>query len=86
MLYTFGQYIVNVQWSITDDRFLTIFKFGIRNAILFIAISLLAFVGSYAHLRGGQFTYLFQIYSLWCMRESLTARRRIIFVHGTGFP
>ena len=30
MLYTFGQYIVNVQWSITGDRFLTIFKFGIR--------------------------------------------------------
>ena len=30
MLYTFGQYIMNVQWSITGDGFLTIFKFGIR--------------------------------------------------------
>ena len=30
MLYTFGQYTVNVQWSITGDGFLTIFKFGIR--------------------------------------------------------
>ena len=30
MLYTFGQYIVNVQWSITGDKFLTILKFGIR--------------------------------------------------------
>ena len=30
MLYTLGQYIVNVQWSITGDGFLTIFKFGIR--------------------------------------------------------
>ena len=29
MLYTCGQYIVNVQWRITGDRFLTIFKFGI---------------------------------------------------------
>ena len=29
MLYTFGQYIVNMQWSITGDGFLTIFKFGI---------------------------------------------------------
>ena len=30
MLYTFGQYIVNMQWSITGDGFLTIFKFRIR--------------------------------------------------------
>ena len=29
MLYTLGQYIVNVQWSTTSDRFLNIFKFGI---------------------------------------------------------
>ena len=34
MLYTFGQYIVNVRWSMTGDGFLTIFKFGIRNRIL----------------------------------------------------
>ena len=37
MLYTFGQYIVNVQWSITGDRFLTIFKFGIR--VIFSQVS-----------------------------------------------
>ena len=30
MLHTLGQYIVNVQWSTTGDRFLTIFTFGIR--------------------------------------------------------
>ena len=35
MLYTFDQYIVNVQWSITGNGFLTIFKFGIRMLILF---------------------------------------------------
>ena len=29
MLYTLGQYIVNVQWSTTGDKFLTIFTFGI---------------------------------------------------------
>ena len=29
MLYTLVQYIVNVQWSTTSDRFLTIFTFGI---------------------------------------------------------
>ena len=33
MLYTFGQYIVNMQWSITGEGFLTIFKFGIRLAL-----------------------------------------------------
>ena len=31
MLYALGQYIVNVQWSTTSDRFLTIFTFGIRS-------------------------------------------------------
>ena len=30
MLYTIGQYIVNVQWSMASEGFLTIFKFGIR--------------------------------------------------------
>ena len=30
MLYTLGQYIVNVQWSMASEGFLTIFKFGIR--------------------------------------------------------
>ena len=34
MLYTLGQYIVNVQWSITGEGFLTIFKFRIRNRSL----------------------------------------------------
>ena len=29
MLFTLGQYIVNVQWSITGDGYLTIFIFGI---------------------------------------------------------
>ena len=31
ILYTFGQYIVHMQWSITGDGFLTILKFGIRH-------------------------------------------------------
>ena len=30
ILYTLGQYIVNVQWSMASEGFLTIFKFGIR--------------------------------------------------------
>ena len=30
MLYTFGQYIVNVQWNTTSDRFLTLFTSLIR--------------------------------------------------------
>ena len=33
MMYTLGQYIMNVQWSKTSDRFLTIIIFGIRKVI-----------------------------------------------------
>ena len=38
MSYTFGLYIVNVQWSRTSDEHLSIFNFGIRVSFLHVIV------------------------------------------------
>ena len=40
MLYTLGQYIMNVQSSIASEGLLTIFKFGVRVVVDRIQLSL----------------------------------------------